>query len=140
MTSSLYIGSEHGQFRFPLEFWILIQRELAAADGLMKLRARQGEWEYVGDKFEGAWPLKGLKRKRGLDVEQVSVSLNPDYLQTRDHHYALIRTIERRIPFFTRRILFDRIKQYSSEQVQDIAQLRDDLEALVGPIGGAERY
>ncbi|MBI5191437.1 MAG: hypothetical protein HZA22_12315 [Nitrospirae bacterium] len=83
MTNKGYLSDE------TVRSLAVFEEQLFTVDSIMKELAKSRGFKLVGN-FHGEWPARGIRKRHWVTYYDISICLNPDYLDEGKAYYLLV--------------------------------------------------
>jgi hypothetical protein len=137
MRMDYYPGDDgRGDYFFSLKSWIEIQSHLVTPEAIMRMLANKYRLKYLSN-IRGEWPARRLKVRSLFKSHEITLMLNPDYLQDKKIYYELSRTcILNIINVYSKLVESEVITKYSINEIKSESLILRDIENTIMKIRG----
>lgn len=115
---------------FSLLQWVEFQRQLAAADVVMKILSAKYQARFLSN-IRDEWPSRRIRRRDWFTIREIRLMLNPQFLEDGQCFFELRKVVANRLLPFARVLENQVLSRYSLEQLQDAEKLLQEFEPFI---------
>lgn len=123
--------SEAARVVFPLESWIDFQKQLVTAEVVMRCLASRHHLVFLSNIY-GDWPARRLRKRKTSGYLEVTLQLNPNYMEDQQVFYLLAkRKVRKVLGMFEQLRGYEEIRRCSPSEIDNPEFIHTVLESAL---------